>query len=296
MSLPKSPSETRLVFFGTPELAVPSLEALVAAHFQITAVVTQPDAPVGRKQVITPPPLKQRAEQLGLRVVQPKKIRTPEFEQWLRQQSPDVCVIVAYGKIIPPNVLAVPPLGFVNVHPSLLPLLRGASPITAAIAQGLANTGVSIMLLDAGMDTGPLLQQLSFPIPARATTDWLHDQMKLLGAQELVHTLTQYIHGKLSPRPQVGPGSATTLLDRRDGEVKWDNGPEYIDRLVRAFVPYPGVTLMDGDKRLKLIRTDLRENQLILQQVQVPGKNVISGAQFHQGYSDWKLPDWVQCE
>lgn len=283
----------RVVFFGTPELAVPALQALHQSGVSLVAVVTQPDKPVGRKQIITPSPVKIWAEQHGLNVVQPQKIRTPEFETWLKQQQPDVCVVVAYGKIFPDNLLRIPPKGFVNIHPSLLPELRGATPIPFAILNELGETGVTIMLMDAGMDTGPILLQEKINLPERTTYLWLHDQLKDLGAKLLIKALDGYLSGAISPTPQPVAGSKTTLLDRTNGEVSWEAGAEKIDRLWRAFFPFPGVTIIDHGKRMKLIECDYREQRLIVKKIQPEGKSVMSGAALRRGNPQFTAPSWV---
>ncbi|MEK7540378.1 MAG: methionyl-tRNA formyltransferase [Patescibacteria group bacterium] len=285
--------QTRVVFFGTPDLAIPALQALVESGVLILAVVTQPDRPVGRKQLMTPPPVKVWAEEHHLNVIQPQKIRTLEFETWLKDQKPDICVVVAYGKIFPESLLKVPPKGFVNIHPSLLPELRGATPIPFAILNGLHETGVTIMLMDAGMDTGPILLQEKINLPARATYRWLHDQLKELGATLLIQALEGYLNGTISPTPQSGEGSKTTLLDRTHGEVSWEAGAEKIDRMWRAFHPFPGVTVLSEGTRLKLIECDLQGQYLIIKKIQPEGKSSMSGAAFRRGNPNWPAPPWV---
>lgn len=286
--------DTRVVFFGTPDLAVPALEALYASGVQIVAVVTQPDKPVGRKQILTAPPVKIWAEQHQLAVVQPAKIRTPEFETWFKAQQPDVAVVVAYGKIFPESLLTIPPLGFVNIHPSILPELRGATPIPFAILNGFTQTGVTIMLMDAGMDTGPILLQEKIELPKRATYTWLHDKLKVLGATLLVKALDGYINKTISPTPQPVEGTKTTLLDRSHGELTWEAGAEKIDRTWRAFHPFPGVTILSEGKRLKLIEVDLQGEKLVVKKIQPEGKSVMSGAAFRRGSPAWPAPDWIE--
>lgn len=291
--LSKLPAQIRVVFFGTPELAVPALEAVVQAGFQVVSVVTQPDKPIGRQQLLTPPPVKRWAEQHGLPVVQPTKIRTPEFQLWLSQQTPDVCVVVAYGKIFPTNILTIPPLGFVNLHLSLLPELRGATPIPFAILRGFTQTGVTIMKLDEGMDTGPVFLQEKIDLPPRSTSQWLQQHLQILGAQTLVKALTAYVGGTISPTPQPTTGSTTTLLSRADGETTWEVGPEKIDALWRAFFPFPGVTILMNQKRLKLIEVDYQSGKLIVKKIQPEGKSVMSGLAFMRGNQDVSFPEWV---
>ena len=166
----------RIVFFGTPELALPSLEILKAAH-EIVAVVCQPDKPVGRKKKLQSPPVKLWAESCGIPVVQPVKLNDGAFEEWLKDQRPDVCALVAYGRLLKQSLLDVPTHGFINLHPSLLPLYRGPAPIHTAVLNGDAETGVSIMRLDSGMDTGAVILQETVPLPPEATTQQMNDTL-----------------------------------------------------------------------------------------------------------------------
>lgn len=287
------PSKSRVVFFGTPDLAVPSLAALVEAGFQVVAVVTQPDKPVGRKQILTASPVKRWAIEHGLTVVQPEKIRTPEFLTWLQAQQAQVCVVVAYGKIFPASLLTVPPLGFVNLHPSLLPELRGATPMPFAILRGYQRTGVTIMKMDEGMDTGPIFLQVEINLPKQATITWLQQQLQELGARALVKALTQYVAGTLSPTSQPTEGTTTTLLSRADGEVTWAAGAQKIDALWRAFFPFPGVTVLMDGLRLKLIEVELQGENLLIKKIQPDGKIIMSGTAFLRGNQKLPFPQWV---
>lgn len=291
--LSKTPAQTRVVFFGTPELAVPSLAALFKADFKVVAAVTQPDKPVGRKQVINTSPVKRWAVEHDVPVIQPEKIRTPEFLTWLQAQHPDVCVVVAYGKIFPASVLSIPPLGFVNLHPSLLPELRGATPMPFAILRGYTETGVTIMKMDEGMDTGPIFLQTKIDVPQTTTTLWLQQRLQELGASALVTALTQYVAGNLSPTLQPPGGTVTTLLSRADGEVTWEVGAQKIDALWRAFFPFPGVTIIMDNLRLKLIEVEYQDGKLLIKKIQPEGKSVMSGAAFKRGVQSLPLPGWV---
>lgn len=288
-----TPQNTRLLFFGTPELAVPSLAALLQAGFQIIGVVTQPDTPVGRQQLLTPPPVKVWAQEHDLTVSQPTKIRTPEFHAWFKKQQPDVCAVVAYGKIFPGSLLTVPRFGFINLHPSLLPELRGATPIQFAILNNLHRTGVTIMKMDEGMDTGPILTQTAIDLPARPTFRWLHDTLKHLGAEALVKALPLYLAGSLSPVPQPTVGTTCKLLERSMGDVRWELGAETIDRMWRAFQIFPGITIIDHQKRLKLVEVDLQNQSLRIKKIQPEGKPIMTGLDFIRGYRNWKFPNWV---
>lgn len=296
-TLEKQPEHIRVVFFGTPEFSIQPLEALLQAGFSVTAVVTQPDKPAGRKHILTPPPIKTWSQEHSLSVVQPEKIKTPEFHQWLRDQKPDVCVVVAYGKIFPQTLLDIPVYGFVNVHPSLLPHLRGASPIPFTVLDKLTQTGVTVMLMDAGMDTGPVLSQTKIDIPQNVTAGWLHQHLWPIGARDLVSSLLQYVNGSLKPQPQPVEGTKSKILDRLDGEMTWQAGPAEIDLRWRAFHPFPGVTILDEGKRYKLLDLALAGDTLVIKKIQPEGKLSMSGADFKRGYGQKiHFPTWVDFQ
>jgi methionyl-tRNA formyltransferase len=191
----------RAVFFGTPELAVPSLDALLDVA-SVEGVVCQPDRPAGRGLALTPPPVKVRAQELGLTVIQPTKLKTGEVAEWVRALQADVALVVAYGRILPPDVLAATSKGFVNVHASLLPKYRGAAPITWSIVRGEAETGVTLMVLDAGMDTGPVLSQRRIPILPDETAAELGVRIAALGAMAVRADLARFVAGSLPSAPQ----------------------------------------------------------------------------------------------
>ncbi len=194
-------SDLTIVFMGSPDFSVPSLQML-AKHHRIIGVVTQPDRPAGRGRTLTPPPIKQAADDLELPVIQPKRLREPEAMEQLRQWKPDLIVVAAFGQILRPEVLDLPPLGCVNVHASLLPRWRGAAPIQASILQGDEQTGVTIMLMDPGVDTGPIIQQMATRIRPKETAGELSGRLAELGASLLSDTLPGYLSGKLIPQPQ----------------------------------------------------------------------------------------------
>src|SRR5580658_7983477 len=199
----------RIVFMGTAELSCNSLEKLATnPEFSVAAVVTQPDKPKGRDLKLTPSPVKVLAEKLNLPVLQPLKARDPQFIEQLRQLKPDLMVVVAYGQILPPALLDVPPHGCLNVHTSLLPKYRGAAPIQWAIADGESETGVTIMKMDAGLDTGPMLSTRSTPIESADNSQTLHDRLARLGAELLAETIPGYVAGKISPQPQPREGAS----------------------------------------------------------------------------------------
>jgi methionyl-tRNA formyltransferase len=238
-----------IIFVGTPAFAVPSLRRLTNAGHEISAVVTQPDRPAGRHRAPQPPPVKLLAEELGLRVLQPESLRDPDAVTELGAVTPDVIVVVAYGQILRPDVLAIPSRGVLNIHPSLLPRWRGASPIPAAILAGDNETGITVMLMDAGMDSGPILSQRRMAIGDDYTTASLSAQLAESGADLLVATMPRWLAGEIEPTPQDGSKATTSpLLRKEDGAIDWRLSATDIWRRVRAYNPWPGAyTSLDGD-------------------------------------------------
>ncbi|MFO0704399.1 MAG: methionyl-tRNA formyltransferase [Candidatus Andersenbacteria bacterium] len=250
--------DPRIIFFGTPEFAVPSLEALIAAGYKPLAVVTQPAAPVGRHAKPTESAVARAAHKHAIPVQTPDSIKSKEFISWLREQKPDVALLVAYGKILPEPVLAVPKLGFVNVHPSLLPNYRGASPIAGALLNGETQTGVSIMRLDAQMDHGPILAQQTIDIASDATMGSLSKSLADLGATLLIKTLPDFLSGNNQGEPQDhSQATVTKLLKRSDGELDWSRSAIELERQVRAFTPWPGTFTYLGGVRLKILAAQI---------------------------------------
>ena len=233
----------RLVFLGTPEFAVPSLERVLEAGHQILAVVTQPDRPQGRGHALAAPPVKEAALRLGLPVHQPERIRAPEVAGFLAALQPDAMVVVGYGKIIPQSMLDIPPLGIFNLHASLLPKYRGAAPIQWAIANGETRTGVTTMRIDAGLDTGGILLQAETAIGPEETALELSARLAPLGADLLVETLARLQDGTLEPVPQdSAQASFAPVLRKEDGWIDWTSAAVQIHNCIRAFVPWPGST------------------------------------------------------
>jgi methionyl-tRNA formyltransferase len=228
---------------GTADFGTPCLEALVAAReHQVVGVVTQPDRPVGRRQELTPPPIKTQALKHGLSVFQPEKIRRPEAVAQLRALAPELIVVVAYGRILPKDVLTMPRLGCVNVHGSLLPRWRGASPIQAALLAGDEFTGVTTMMLDEGMDTGPMLMRERVEIDPDDNAAMLHDKLAPLGAKLLMKTVAALDHGTLHPTPQPTEGvTCAPKIKKEDGLVDWAQPARQIRNRLRAFTPWPGL-------------------------------------------------------
>jgi methionyl-tRNA formyltransferase len=243
----------RIIFMGTPDFALPTLQALVERYF-VVGVVTQPDRPAGRGRALRPPPVRQVALAHNLAVFQPQSLRTPQAVAHLRDWEPDVIVTAATGHILPATVLALPTRGTLNVHASLLPRWRGAAPIQAALLAGDAETGITIMCTDEGLDTGPILSQMAIPIAPRETAASLHDKLAQLGADVLLETLPRWLSGELVPRPQ--PAAGVTLAGRirkEDGLIRWERSASEIDRQVRAFTPWPGAYTFWGERRLKVV-------------------------------------------
>jgi methionyl-tRNA formyltransferase len=243
----------RLVFFGTPEIAVPTLDALVAAGHEIALVVSRPDQPAGRHLELTTPAVVQAARRHALPSAQPEKLGVDEFYYRLRSLAPDAAVVVAFGRLISPRVLAVPRHGFINLHPSLLPHHRGPSPIIWAIASGDRETGVTTMLLDEGMDTGPILLQRRTPIGPRERTPDLESRLAVIGAELIVETLAGIEAGTVTPTPQdAARATVTPKLARRDGRIDWGWRAEQIADRSRAFDPWPGLFCNFRGTRVKV--------------------------------------------
>lgn len=303
----------RVVFFGTPEFAVPFFsELLRTPGVEIAAVVTQPDKPTGRHQTLTASPVKEQAIEQGVSVLQPQKLKEESAASALRELRADLFVVVAYGKIIPPTILALPRLGCVNLHPSLLPKYRGPSPIQWAIAEGDDETGISVMKLDEGMDTGPLLAQKRIPIEKLETVESLTRKIHDVGPTFLSETILAYADGSVKPVPQPSDGASVThLLEREDGRINWSMPAEAIERKSRAYHPWPGIwttwTRNGKSLRIKLFRARAENgflppgkvesktdhllvgagNNLIrVEELQAEGSSTTDVARFIRGHAD----------
>lgn len=268
---PTDMAALRVVFWGTSAFAVPALRALAALpDVGVVSVVAQPDKPQGRHAEATASPVAEAARELGLPLLQPDKVKTKEFENTLRGLSPDVSVVAAYGRIIPEAVLSIPRLGTVNIHPSLLPRWRGPSPIQSAIAAGDAETGVSIMALDAEMDHGPLLAQTRVPLSGRERYSELEARLADIGAELLSRTLPGYAAGTITPQPQDDARATfCALLTRDSGRIDWTKSAIAIERMERAYDPWPGVWTVwtDGTHALRVKLFDAA----VVQQAGAPG-------------------------
>jgi len=253
----------RVVFFGTPEFAVPSLEALLGEGFDVVAAVTQPDKPQGRsRSTAVPSPVKLAAEAEDVPVLQPARPTETEFVARVRALAPDVGVVVAYGHILKPDLLALPRRGMINVHPSLLPELRGAAPVEWAILNGLEKTGVTIMLMDAGLDSGPILHQIPHHIDPEVTGGELSEHLSEMGAQALVEALALLETDGLKARPQDhARASYAPKLTRETARIPWGEPAERVARVIRGLDPKPGAwTELDGHE-VKLFRARVVEDR-----------------------------------
>ena len=243
----------RIVFLGTPAFAALPLRALVDAGHDVVGVVTQPDRPAGRSRTPQPPPVKQTAEALGLSVLQHATLRDDAMVDQIRQLRPDVGVVAAYGEILRRNVVDIPPLGYLNVHPSLLPLYRGPTPVAAAILAGDDITGVSIIKLVRAMDAGPIVAQATVPLARDARAGPLTNELFAIGSQVLVNVLPLYADGTLQPQPQDdGQATYCKLLSKDDGRFDWTQPALAIERTVRAFDPWPGAWTAWQNQQLKI--------------------------------------------
>lgn len=295
----------RIIFMGSPSFAVPSLNAL-QEEFQIAAVVTQPDRPAGRGRKLSFSPVKERALELRLPILQPPSLRERSILATFREFAPDVVVVAAFGQILPPNVLKLPAHGCLNVHASLLPRWRGAAPVQAAILQGDRETGVTIMKMDAGLDTGPILAQRSTSIHPDETGGELADRLSVLGAELLVECLPVYVNGELTPQPQdESAATYAPMLKKSDGALAFDRDAITLERQVRAYEPWPTSFFKWDDRRIVVRNAHAVENSgtppgttleydgkpaiatesglLILDEVQPAGKNRMSGQAFLNG-------------
>ena len=303
----------KVVFMGSPEFAVPPLEQLVRNGYQVVGVYTKPDKPAGRGRGLVAPPVKVAAESLGLEVRQPPSLKEAGVVEQLKRLNPDVIVVAAFGQILPRAVLAIPRRGAVNVHPSLLPRFRGASPVAAAILAGDEFSGVSIMLMDEELDSGPLLARAQIPISASDTTGSLTAKLSLVGARLLLEALCHYLKGELTPQPQNEAGvSYSGVITKNEGEIDWHLPAVDIGRRVRAFYPWPGCYTRWRGKKLDIIETlPLNESGnfkagevvpltskagfgigtgdgvLAVARVQLEGKRALSAAEFLRGQRDF---------
>lgn len=243
----------RIIFMGTPEFAVPSLKALYTSGHEIAAVVTQPDRPKGRGHKLTPPPVKLAAQEAGLHVYQPVRIRDPEFIDTLKRVSPQLIAVVAFGQILPKDILELPVYGCINVHASILPKYRGAAPIHWAVINGETETGVTIMQMDEGLDSGDIILSEKIPVSPEDTTGTVHDKLAGLGAQLLVKAVQLISEGRAERIPQDhGAATYAPLLNKDTEKIDWAKSAVEICNLVRGLNPWPGAYTLLRDKILKI--------------------------------------------
>lgn len=299
-------SRPRIIFMGTPDFAVSSLEACFDLG-EVVAVVTQPDKPKGRGNTLTAPPVKELALARGVPVFQPVKLRTPPFAEELRRFEPDVCVVTAYGRILPKDLLDLPKMGCVNVHGSLLPRFRGAAPIQWSIAYGDTETGVTLMVMDEGLDTGPMLAMKRLPIGPEDTSATMYPKLAALGGELLRESLPAYLSGELKPVPQPSEGMVLApIIEKDEGKLDFTRPAVALERRLRAFTPWPGAFTTLGGKLVKVHRVRVAEGQgtpgtvlaagpeglevacgegsLVLLDIQPEGKRVMKAAEFLMGH------------
>lgn len=300
----------RIVFMGSPDFAAISLRAL-AQKFNIVGCVTQPDKRAGRGKKLFSPPVRILADELDIPTIQPRRIKDEEAMDALRRLSPDLIVVAAYGQILRPELLALPRYGCVNVHGSLLPRWRGAAPVQAAILAGDTETGITIMLMDAGIDTGEMLSKRATPIEKDDTAKTLFDKLAPLGAELLVETLPKYLSGEILPEKQPEEGASyAKMLKKADGELDFSKTAEELERQIRAFNPWPSSFFEWEGTRIKVHRAKVdtgksagigkqvkiegvpaigtSEGNLLLEQIQPAGKKSMTGKSFLAGGRKWK--------
>ncbi len=271
----------RIIFLGTPAHATPYLSALVATDAQVVGVITETDKPSGRKQVLQAPPVKQLAETLKLPVFQFESLKSGTAYKRIKALKPDVAIVVAYGQIIPQKLLALPRLGFLNVHYSLLPALRGPSPHQNAIWQGFNETGYTIFKLDAGIDTGPIITQRKIVIDSNDTSQTLLEKMMTDSVATLLETLPAYVSGEKKPRLQIDTqASQTKLLRKEDGRIDWQRSVAEIDRQIRAMQPWPAAYTEFDNQRLVIHAAHIEGQRLVIDVVQPAGKQPMTFADY----------------
>lgn len=300
----------KIIFFGTSEFAVPALETLKNKGYDIVAVITNPDELAGRNRISTPPPVKIAAQKLRLKILQPEKLRNnSEIIETLKKLEPAVGIVAAYGKIIPAEIINLPKYGILNIHPSLLPKYRGASPIQYALLNGDETTGVTIIKIDEQMDHGPIIAAEKLEINDENYKE-LHDKLAKLGVELLIKILPDYLEGKIEPAPQDhNMATFTKLIKTHDGEIKTNDNSRAAYNKIRALNPEPGAFIVIQNKRLKILEVEmpeqkktsiaedlfnldgrlglqLKDGQLILKTVQLEGKKPMKGEDFIKGHAN----------
>lgn len=302
----------RFVFFGTPEFSTIILENLIAAGYMPAAVVTNPDEPAGRKHILTAPAVKMSAFKFNIPVLQPQKFRgNLEFLEKFKNLKSELAIVAAYGKILPKEVLDIPSRGFINVHPSLLPKYRGASPIQYAILNDDKKTGVTIMKIDEEMDHGPILANSLWPIAYGDTYKSLSEKLAELGTEILIKTIPDYISGKIKPVEQDhSQATYTKIIKKEDGKIDWSKSAAETERMARAYYPWPMAWTTWNGKILKIIEAEISKNfndykikeiffkngklgvkcgkdALIIKKLQLEGGRVLSPQEFLNGHKNF---------
>jgi methionyl-tRNA formyltransferase len=246
----------RIIFLGTPDFSVPALETLHANDQDVVMVVTQPDRPKGRGRKMTPSPVKVTASNFGYEIIQPASIKTREFVDQIKLCNPDFLIVIAFGRILPENILELPRIGAINIHASLLPKYRGPAPIQWAIINGENETGVCTMLMDKGMDTGNVLLSTKVSILPDDTAGTLHDRLSLKSADVLIDTLKAFAEDTVTPIPQDHSlASYAPMLSKDDGHIDWNRSAESLEPFIRGVTPWPGAYTFHADTRLKIFKT-----------------------------------------
>ena len=258
----------KIVFMGTPQFSVETLERLVEANYDVVAVYCQPPRPSGRGHKLTASPVHQKAQMLGIPVFTPKSLRNAEAQAIFQALNPDLAVVVAYGLILPKAILEIPKFGCLNIHGSLLPRWRGAAPIQRAIMAGDLETGITIMKMDEGLDTGPMLSTAVVAITSQTTTSILHDTLSTIGAKLLVETLDLYIKGTLTPLSQPETGvTYADKLSKTESCLDWTESAATLDRRIRAFTPWPGLYFNHNGMAIKVSKAEV-----VLEMTGTPGE------------------------
>jgi methionyl-tRNA formyltransferase len=300
----------KIVFMGSPDFSLQSLR-LLAEQYQVVGVVTQPDRASGRGRELKAPPVKTLALELNIPFIQPEKLREPEAMQQLREWNPDLIIVAAFGQLLRKDVLDLPKYGCINIHASLLPRWRGAAPINAAILAGDEETGITIMKMDVGLDTGPMLAKKSIRIRRDDTAGSVFQALSMLGANLLIETLTDYLAGTITPIPQTEEGATyAPMLKKQDGLLDFTRPAFELERRVRAMHPWPGAWFEWNGNVLKVLRASVSEEKgpsigsrfmvegrpaimsvdgaLVMDEVQPAGKKAMPGKSFLSGARDWE--------
>lgn len=303
-------NKIKILFIGTSDFGIPSLKALMnCREFKVISVITQEDKKIGRKQILTPTPIKKEAGKYNIPILQPKKII--EVKSDIKRLNPDIIVLIAYGQKIPEDILNMPKYGSINLHGSLLPKYRGSSCIQAPILNGDDKTGITIMKMDSGLDTGKIIKQDEIQISPKETALTLHKKLSDLGAKILINTLKRYISGEIKPYAQnSSKASYVNQLKKEDGKINFDDSAEYIERMIRALDPWPSAyAKTEKNIILKILKSEniksnanfkvgeifmlnknlavkCGKNALIIKELQLSGKNPMNANEFLKGHKD----------